>query len=334
MKRILLLVTFAILLSSTMFAQKKTTRKIYLWDVTLSMKGYESGVYHSDDPEKNIYDKVVDWLIRDIEKIKNPSTEIIVLPFQEKILDVIKSDDASNDSKKFIAKRIREFYNGDVTYTNISGPLSEAYNTYALNSRYNDFVILTDGGQNTAGGNDALNRALDRFRKTDSIAPESFLYYVLLTEKAMKDSDIREGKDIVIIGPGDSTRERIHIALSNEKISYQLKDESKSIDILLSADGNIPERAKMRVFAESEEYGIKIDEVVNVDDNELEVNISYDLESIRYEIPEIYELPFTVELLNFNEVSKADNINLTPQKLRGTLKLINKPYKTLSVKKK
>ena len=81
MKKILLFFALMIIFSSAIFAQDKTTRKIYLWDVTLSMKGYENGTYYTNDPSKNIYDNVLEWLVRDIKKVTDPQTEIYVFPF-------------------------------------------------------------------------------------------------------------------------------------------------------------------------------------------------------------------------------------------------------------
>lgn len=335
MKKLSLVVILllSILLPEIAMAQNKTTRKIYLWDVTLSMKGYKNGEFHTQDKTLNIYDKVVEWLLKDINSVNNPSTEIIVLPFQEKILDTIRVNEVSNETKKYLAEKIKGFYNDEVTRTNISVPLTEAYNKYAKHNRYNDFVILTDGGQNTAGGNEALNRALDRFRKTDSISPESFLYYVLLTDKAKLDTDIAPGKNIMIIDPSQSTRDKLTISIPNI-ISYKLDENKSELEISLNAERIIPEGVKMRIFAESLEYNIYIDEVVNVVENKVKVSVNYDYESVKYQVPEVYNIPLYVELINDEELFSKYNVNIVPSKLQSSLSLINKPYKKLTIKLK
>jgi len=61
-------------------AQSKTQRRIYLWDVTLSMKGYKGLT-------PDIYEDVVRFLKREITSLTDEFTEIIVLPFQEDVLE-------------------------------------------------------------------------------------------------------------------------------------------------------------------------------------------------------------------------------------------------------
>ena len=55
--------------------QFKDVRQTYLWDVTLSMKGYNGA--------PDIYDQVVDVMIKDIRSITDERTEIVVVPFQD-----------------------------------------------------------------------------------------------------------------------------------------------------------------------------------------------------------------------------------------------------------
>ena len=148
MKKILLFFALMIIFSSAIFAQDKTTRKIYLWDVTLSMKGYENGTYYTNDPSKNIYDNVLEWLVRDIKKVTDPQTEIYVFPFADKIVDTIKILNSGQKELIDLEKKLRKFEFKDVTTTYISGPLNIVHEKYINSNRYNDVVVLTDGEQN------------------------------------------------------------------------------------------------------------------------------------------------------------------------------------------
>ena len=70
-------------MSVNMMAQQsrlKNERRIYLWDVTLSMKGYQ-------ERTPDIYDKVITALEKDINSIIDEQTEVWVLPFQTNILE-------------------------------------------------------------------------------------------------------------------------------------------------------------------------------------------------------------------------------------------------------
>ena len=87
MKRLLFSSVFCVF-CLFVFSQKyaKDIRQTYLWDVTLSMKGFGGA--------PDIYDAVVDVMIKDIESISNERTEIVVVPFQNtKYCDVWKEKD-------------------------------------------------------------------------------------------------------------------------------------------------------------------------------------------------------------------------------------------------
>ena len=82
MKRILsglAVVLFALSLNAQ--GQFKDVRQTYLWDVTLSMKGYNGA--------PDIYSKVVEVMVKDIQSITNERTEIVVIPFQDTQYDQV-----------------------------------------------------------------------------------------------------------------------------------------------------------------------------------------------------------------------------------------------------
>ena len=71
----------------------KDIRQIYLWDVTLSMKGY------GGNPD--IYDKVLSVMIKDIESIDNDRTEIVVIAFQDtEYCQIWRTLDSENEKQQ------------------------------------------------------------------------------------------------------------------------------------------------------------------------------------------------------------------------------------------
>ena len=68
-----------ILPSFSQTPKMQVDRRIYLWDVTLSMQGYQGKT-------PDIWDNVTAFLKKDIENISDENTELVILPFQENIL--------------------------------------------------------------------------------------------------------------------------------------------------------------------------------------------------------------------------------------------------------
>ena len=179
MKKIVLCL-IAILLSSLMMAQNsfKTMRITYLWDVTLSMKGYKGGSPY-------IYDKVVNVLVDDINSIHDERTEIVVVPFQDKVCDMWRAR-ATADGKKAMIDKIQNYDNNLVTNTCISLPLQYAIDNIFTTDRVDIMKLMTDGKDNVNVPrlNAVLDKWCDMARQKDVYG-----YYILLTEAA-KDGDL------------------------------------------------------------------------------------------------------------------------------------------------
>ena len=139
----LLLLCVIFVLSIEVMAQQsrfKNERRIYLWDVTLSMKGYKGKT-------PDIYDKVVSALAMDINSIDDEQTEIWVLPFQTSIIERWSAN-ATIFGKKDIIGKIKAFNDTTVTNTNITVPMQDVMKTYIKADKRNVLILLTDGEQN------------------------------------------------------------------------------------------------------------------------------------------------------------------------------------------
>ena len=96
-----MMLTVLLMAPLSMFAQGKfkDVRQTYLWDVTLSMKGFNGA--------PDIYDQVVDVMIKDINSVTNERTEIVVVPFQDSKYCEVWREMATTAGKKALAERIR-----------------------------------------------------------------------------------------------------------------------------------------------------------------------------------------------------------------------------------
>ena len=156
MKHKLVLLSLFMLLPLCAKAQEAPQhRVVYLWDVTYSMHGGfvttgktgngtveiggKSCTISHYDQNKDIYDKILNALVADINKQRS-NTEIVVIPFGKKVLGEWK-EVASEDGKNQIIKNIKNFCNiqpDDVQKTGISCALD-----YSQNNRFSADVNST-----------------------------------------------------------------------------------------------------------------------------------------------------------------------------------------------
>ena len=272
MKRTLLGLA-SLLLSLSMCAQGqfKDVRQTYLWDVTLSMKGFSGA--------PDIYDKVVDVMIKDIQSISNERTEIVIIPFQDKVLDVW-SEFATPGGKASLIKRIRAYDKKDITNTNISSPLQYTIDKVFSTDKIDIMKLMTDGNDNVnpAKLHYILEHWCDMAKQKDVYG-----YYILLTNAA-KDGDLSLVlKDICNFEEIDASNMLNGIAdirqLNNsweEGILINIRDEYNKPKRLTfnvyAGDGNIPAGFKIR-FKTLPNNFIEIDEVAEMQsDNSLEIH--------------------------------------------------------------
>ena len=132
--------------SSTGFAQK--TRYIYLWDVTYSTVDWGN---------REMCDNISSFLIKDIAIKQNSDAEIIIVPFNDKVVErnIIRHK-ASDFNSIYVNEResLREKgYNWATAHTidghtNVAGALTYAREEYACDTDYNNIIILLTDGYN------------------------------------------------------------------------------------------------------------------------------------------------------------------------------------------
>lgn len=233
----------------------KSERMTYLWDVTLSMKGKTFiGNKETYNKELDIYDKVLNDLIMDIQAIEDESTEIVVIPFQTDVCEVFRSY-ATQEGKALIVTKLKAYNNDKVTNTDIAKPLKHVICNVFTDDRIDYLTLLTDGTmQNMQPLYDLLSNDWDKERNSDD-----YCFYVMLTDKALDTGlvDVLEkngGIDVVtpdenrfpaFICPASAVRINVRdeYDASAFKTSFKVKRENK-----------IPEGYQLRFVSRNNPY--------------------------------------------------------------------------------
>jgi hypothetical protein len=333
MKKILL---FAILICLVLavIAQPKSQRRIYLWDVTLSMLGKKCvhGEKIHDPDGKNIYENVVRFLTQEIESITDENTEIVVLPFQENIL--VNPNDwkvkATNAGKKEIIQKIKNYPEQGCSWTNIVRPVERVQAEIISPDKNNILVLLTDGVQSeTHGGKSKLIECIRSWEKYAELN-SAYCLYLMLGEG--KDAELEKiiGKTVGITCI-DEPVPTIDLQPA-ELIKINLKDDKAvSVPLTYKKSNPLPDNIKVKLI--SNDTILNINQTVIIKDGKITFDIEYaeSYETLKRILPEIMRLPIAINLVNGEEILKDEGkiVFLTTDKIE--LELINKPEKTLKI---
>lgn len=290
------------------------------------MKGYQ-------DRTPDIYDDVVKFLVKEIGCITNENAEVIVCPFQERILDNW-SCVANNLGKRELIDKIIEYNNTDVTNTNISGPVEYAKSALMKPGKRNLLYILTDGKQ--TGGNGPLLSIIEKWREFASLN-NAYLRYVALTEAA-DDDKLKELMDTMLnveyVKPEDWKEQSfLDFWASKEQVDLNIK-ESKEIEIPFKCSSEkigIPSGAIVRIKSASD-APINISKEVDIINNKIVVELRFDYQQLKNMLPEVFVMPLYIELVNKDEIFESQKILATLTSPQIKLNLINKPEKTLTIR--
>jgi len=326
MKKTVLFTLMCFILTTALFAQPKSQRRIYLWDVTLSMKGYQGKT-------PDIYDDVVKFLEQEINSITDENTEIVVCPFQEKILATWKVK-ADKSGKKEIIRQIKTYNNNDVTNTNIVKPIQDIQANIIADDKRNLLVLLTDGKHSEKfGGSGELLRLIKGWGE---YADKNYAYalYVVLTQEGLPDREIvnaiEQEKNIMLIEP-DKLVEMIDLQPS-ELIKINIKDDKTAqIPLTYRQSVKLPDGIKMQITAE--DSVLNINQIVNIKDGKIVFDVKYKkpYNTLKTELAETTRLPLHIKLVNKEDIEKTEGkiVYLTKEELQ--LELINRPEKTLKI---
>ncbi len=329
-ERLLAILVVLHIVIPTLFAQQKqfkNEKRIYLWDVTLSMKGFGG--------KPNIYKPVVEALKKDINSIIDEQTEIVVLPFQMDILDQW-SYSATKQGKQDIIGKIESYKNEKETNTNISIPFNKIMQNYIDPNRRNVLILMTDGEQNDP--RHPMSELYDLIRKWCAFATknDAYAFYVMLTSYAVKpelenviDETCRISKVIADI---NSINLNFIELLPQATAKFNVKDDADK-ELLLKIECqkrvSIPAKVKIHAYCTTNDF-VEIDNSTTIEEGAIGVKVklkqSYD--SLKKVLPQDYNEKITVSL----KLEDGDE-NPLVQLIRESfeLELVNKPEKTLKV---
>lgn len=328
MRKMLVFLCFVLMLPSIMAQnnqpQPEKYRYIYLWDVTLSMKGYQGKT-------PDIYDEVVKYLHDDIDGIPSEKNrEIIVCPFQEKILAIWK-DVCTIEGKNNIKRQISNFNNNDVTYTNLVDPLKEVERKFVDVTEYETTIyLLTDGNQNHPDATESLVGYLDKqWREEISF---SHLKIIKLIPNIL--TDLPDGP----WGPVENHERSLQIVPSSH-INYNIIDANKSgvqeIKVAFSAiptSIEIPDNVDIRVYSDKNSI-IKIDKVLTLNDGVLTIPLDYDYESLKrkFDGKKVMTLKYEIKNRKIEDKNKNTTYVISIESPLTKVDVINEPQKTLKI---
>lgn len=300
----------------------KNERRIYLWDVTQSMKGFQGKT-------PAIYDDVVAALEKDINSIKDEQTDIWVLPFQTDTIETWHVQ-ATSIGKKDVIRKIRGFEDGSITNTNIAVPMKKVMDSLISPDRRNVLILLTDGIQNVKS-NPTLIELIQQWcsfaEKNDAYA-----FYVMLTQYAQDAELIKAIDETCRMSKVDGVVFNFVELLPQYSCKYNIKDDlgkKLSLQIDCKKQVTIPNNLKIHCYCDANSY-IEVDQTTQIKNGRLNLSIrpKLDYETLKSILPQDYNEEIGIHF----EIEEPDKYPLV-QLLNNecTLELINKPEKTLKV---
>ena len=316
-----ILFSIAYSVSANNLTKSVPEQRIYLWDVTLSMKGYK-------DLTPNIYNDVIEFIKKDIRAIKDESTMIKVAPFQEGILEVW-SEKATVEGKKRIIDKIESYDNKDVTDTDIMSALTKAECDMIDENLRNQLILLTDGKHNDKSVHAKfLEKINDGEWKKFATENNAFLRYVALIDIAVIPGFVNDETKMIQKG-----FENVVFAdlIINQEPRFNIKDDRKvELYLRCSQDLKLPE---LRFRITCSDSIMKFDkDVVLKDGKVLAFPLNYDYNMLKKTIPEEYNLPINIELLDSEVDINQEILKPILHTHNLNLVLVNKPEKILTIK--
>lgn len=318
--QLLFLILICFTLNASVSAQDfKESKIIYLWDVTLSMKGYNGS--------PNIYNKVKDALVRSIEGIEDESSTVTVIPFQDKILDTW-SYPATKTGKKQLVDKIKQLDNDNITNTNICHAWDYTLEQLIAPQKSNFVCLLTDGTDNVMGTDELCQRIIAWCKSAK--ANNAYAAYVMLTEAAQNDS-IRNAVrascnfDLVELDENNFVFPAFFRPAANT-VAKELKQLQQDGEIRFTINPQVKgdKLAGVNLTLAPNDYFTLEKESISCTDNvcTFRLNSRMSFKRLHQRLPKIRNLHLTVEstdkyqVINFNEIK---------------IQIINYPEKTLHI---
>lgn len=244
----------------------KKERRIYLWDVTISMVGAtanssfpkanpSAGVgnpiysYNEDieyyKEKEDIFNPTREALINSIKAIEDEDCQIVVLPYDREIRTVFEVPSATDQNKEAIIKQIETWSALRSAGTYTGKCLAETIDKHFKSGRLNRVILLTDGNCSTGDDEKVL---LDIVREWDqsnvhSKYVDNRLVYVMLTS-AVNDVDVLTAFEKKDEDSGVTTVESLedlanYVSFSLSNLSHEKVIEQSLSDFNIDVDCNV-----------------------------------------------------------------------------------------------
>ncbi len=316
-------------------SQVKDVRQIYLWDVTLSMKGKAA-----DCP--NIWDKVKTSMIDDIRQLSDERTEIVVIPFQHKALETWR-EYATPEGKESIIRKIKDYslplfdFGGRMTtMTDLHAPLQYCVDNVLSADKVDILKLMTDGVSDV---NQDKYEAFLRDWCQIAKQKDAYGFYIMLTDAAKAGLTTLRQIDPCRFEPVDvsqmgGTTVSVLALVPQATYAFNVRDDyGKDITLKFtpSGNGNLPSGYKVHLFSIENEY-IQFDEVVELrSDYTVTVKARYSMSKSQM----MSTLPVDENVRIFFKAEPAEGMDEMPYAttqildIFTTCEMINKPEKTV-----
>ena len=212
MKKLLLILLILQAFAVSVVAQdaaKAKYRKVYAWDVTLSMRG---GVKYTapDGTVKttpDIWQRTKDMLIKDIEMIADPNVEILILAFQH---DIIKELRGNSTDKAALVREIRSFNipkmwvgnaesghavsdnTGTTTMTRLHLPLQNCLDNHIKGDVTNILTFMTDGVSDFEDDAEKFRNYVREELCGKVEEKDVYMFYIMLTPQSRENEELMD----------------------------------------------------------------------------------------------------------------------------------------------
>lgn len=313
----------------------KDVRQTYLWDVTLSMQGKAAGC-------PDIWDKVKNAIIADIQQISDDRTEIVVIPFQHKALEEWR-EYATAAGKAALVDRIKSYkiplfnFNGRMTtMTCLYEPLQYVVDNVLSPDKVDILKLMTDGipDEHQAEYEALLERWCQIAQEKDAYG-----FYIMLTSQAVAGHTVLKQInpcrfDAIDVAQLNGTNVSFLVLAPQQHMAFNVREDyGKKLKIKYLRDGNgiVQQGYKVHVWSEENQY-IHVDQVVELHED---CTVTMDADYLMPQTQMTEALPVDENEKVILHSEPAEGMDQLPYLMTRildaptTMEMINKPEKTV-----
>ncbi len=337
-------ILFFIGILSTSIAHSQISKKnnhLFIWDVTLSMKGYNNA--------PNIYDDVVQVMVNTLSNIEEDGSDINIIPFQDEVLQTY-TQKATAHGKQQAIDFVQSFNNEKVTFTNICVAWEKAMQL--INNQQKNFLYLfTDGEQSDLSKKDArygktcLDKIIDQYCALINNTQNAYTFYISLNTNlptALKQKFKSSCPEYLRLIEGTPPTQITSIQPTTNIQIVNLQEDDLSFTQYFDISGNLPANFKFDVLLDAKGISLPSGIQLKIKDHQnrkiqngkavFELALTYDdVQRLKKVMPEEMTASLVYSKQNLQSLGLDDQIiEFTPD--RTKLKIRNKKEKTLKIK--